>query len=143
MKRLPVIDTNVIVSGILSKNSAPYIVLKSMLQAKFSYLLSLELINEYKRVLLRGKIQQRHGLTTNEILNILADITENGIIQSLTNISLEVPHKNDNHLWQLLFSQPNTILVTGDQLLLKRPPEFATVMLPKDFLFTASLLSML
>lgn len=134
MKPLAVIDTNIIVSGLLSQKSAPYKILSSMFQAKFSYLLSKELLDEYKRVLLRKNVQKNHGLEEQEIVELLINITENGIIKELEEIQEQAPHKNDNHLWQLLYTHQPSILVTGDLLLIKKPPSFAKVMLPGDFI---------
>src|SRR5262245_2385861 len=59
-----IIDTNVVVSGLLAGHSAspPAVILDGMLRARFTYLLSLEVLAEYREVLLRPRIQRRHGL---------------------------------------------------------------------------------
>lgn len=136
MKRpLAVIDTNVIISALISGDSQALVcrIFDGMLTAEFVYLLSPALLDEYRAVLLRPKIQKLHGLTADEIDRILGDIVMNAIWREPT-AAFIAPDPGDNHLWELLAAQKGSILVTGDRLLLDNPPDFASVVSPRSFL---------
>jgi len=66
--RFAVIDSNVVVSGLLSGGgfSPTGRILDRMLTGAFPFLLSEELLAEYREVLLRPTIARRHGLTEAE-----------------------------------------------------------------------------
>lgn len=70
-ERLLVIDTNVVVAALLSRDgdSAPRRLLAGMLTGGFSFVLSPDLLAEYRRVLLRPAIRERHELTTSQVDN--------------------------------------------------------------------------
>lgn len=72
-----VVDTNVVVIAFLSgqANSPPSRILDGMLCGEFVFWLSLDLLQEYRTVLLRPKIKKLHGLTEQEIDQILTIIT--------------------------------------------------------------------
>ncbi len=55
-----VIDTNVVVSDLLTGEPVPptAVLLDGMLRGRFTYLLSLELLAEYREVLLRPRIRR-------------------------------------------------------------------------------------
>ena len=116
-----VVDTNVVVSGLLtSDREAPTArVLNGMLSRDFNFLLSIELLSEYRAVLLRPKIGRRHGLTEEEVEIILTEIAQYAIIREPEAALEQAPDLNDQHLWALLASQKGSRLVTGDQTLLE------------------------
>ena len=64
-----VIDTNVVVSGLIGgeHQSPTTAILDAMLGGSFTFLLSLDLLAEYREVLLRPAIRRRHGLTDAEV----------------------------------------------------------------------------
>ena len=132
---LVVVDTNVVVSGLLSSQpqSPPCLVLDGMLEGRFPFLLSLELLSEYRRVLLRPRIRERHGLNEDEIDAILTQIVANGILREARPVPNRTPDEGDDHLWALLALQPGTVLVTGDQALIDNPPDSAAVLSPRGF----------
>lgn len=118
-----IIDTNVVVSGLLtSEPDAPTArILDRMLQGRFVFLLSVDLLAEYRAVLLRPKIRRRHRLTEAEIDSLLTEITANGRVRDRASEHLD-NEDGDEHLRGLLNAEPDSILVTGDQALLKRVP---------------------
>jgi hypothetical protein len=73
LKPLCVVDTNVVVSGLLSRadGAPPQRVLKAMLAAELGFALSVELLAEYRGVLLRPAIMALHGLEEAEADEIL------------------------------------------------------------------------
>ena len=77
--QLWIIDTNIVVSGLLSKDqkSPTAQVLNDMLSAQMIFVLSPALLAEYRAVLLRPALTQRHGLSEPEIDQILIELTAN------------------------------------------------------------------
>ncbi len=131
-----VVDTNVVVSGILTSGiDAPTSrILDSMLSGSLRFALSIELLAEYRSVLLRKKIRSRHGLDEAQIDTILTAIAENAVICEPANPPSFPPDHGDLHLWALLAASPGAILVTGDQDLVDNPPDWASVITPRTFL---------
>lgn len=135
---LCVIDTNIIVSGLIGKdsNSPPARVLDAMLNGEITYLMSRELIEEYLTVLRRPRIVQLHGLTEEEFDRLLTELVANGVWREPAvepDSTSEAPDAGDNHLWALLALHPGALLVTGDRLLLEQPPGSASVITPRQF----------
>ena len=104
-----------------------------MLAGQFPFLLSPDLLKEYRQVLLRPRIQRLHGLTTPEVDTVLAQITANGLWRESADVP-PAPDPGDTHLWALLAAHKGAILVTGDHKLLANPPDFASVLAPRSFL---------
>ncbi len=138
---LCVIDTNVIVSGLIGEdsNSPPARILDAMLDGEVPYLMSSELLDEYLAVLRRPRLVRLHGRTQEELDRLLADLVANAVWRepagelAFTGVA---PDAGDNHLWTLLASHPGALLVTGDRLLLDEPPSDASVMSPRQFVET-------
>ncbi len=136
MARPPaVIDTNVVVSGLLTGDTAAPTcrILNAMLAGTFFYLLSEDLLAEYRRVLLRPRIQALHGLSEAEVDTILLDIAANGGLRIPFPAPEPPPDPGDQHVWDLLAAESGAVLVTGDRGLLERPPAFARPLAPAAF----------
>ncbi len=131
-----VIDTNVVVSGLLTGEpvSPTAVVLDGMLRGRFTYLLSLELLAEYREVLLRPRIRRRHGLAAPDVESLLTELALNGSVHDPPRVTGPVPDFGDRHLWALLQSDPAAVLVTGDDALLHHTPEPGRVLSPRRFL---------
>ena len=132
--RLAIVDTNVVVAGLLSQeNSSPTArILHGMMCGAFLYLLSPDLLSEYRSVCLRPKISARHGLSEEEVDVVLAEITVNALWRDPVNQSM-APDPGDNHLWTLLEAESAAVLITGDALLLDNAPPDRTVLSPREF----------
>ena len=134
-----IVDTNVVVSGVLtSRPTAPTRrIVDGMLRGRFSYLLSQDLLAEYRQVLLRPKIVERHRLSQNQIDILLTEIVANAVMRSPAEPAESAPDPGDDHLWALIGctpdDAPDATLVTGDQKLISNPPERGKVISPNDF----------
>lgn len=134
-----VIDTNVVVSGVLVKDptSPPARIVTGMVRGRFPFLLSQDLLAEYRKVLLRPKIAERHGLSEEEIDALLTDIVASAAMRSPGNPAESAPDPDDDHVWALLTASLDTegkaLLVTGDRLLVDNPPPGRSVVYPVDF----------
>ncbi len=129
-----VIDTNVVVAGLLtgSPESPTARILDGMCSGAFPFLLSTELLAEYRKVLLRGKIRSLHGLSEQDVDLLLTVIAANAIVRE-PEARTGAPDAKDDHLWSLLQSEAKTVLVTGDHALAKGPPLKSAVLSPREF----------
>lgn len=131
-----VIDTNVIVSGLIGREreSPTTVILDAMLGGRFTYLLSLDLLAEYREVLLRPAIRRRHGLTDAEVEVFMTELALNGTLHDPGPATKTLPDADDSHLWALLENAAASVLVTGDDALRRRAPEPTRVLSPRRFL---------
>lgn len=118
-----VIDTNVLVSGLLASNpESPVVrIVDGMLGAAFPFVLSEDLLGEYHTVLVRPRIRKLHGLSDHEIDTILIDIAWHATVLK-PDAAIYVPaapDPGDQFLWNLLATRDDLVLVTGDKLLLQ------------------------
>src|SRR6266540_1521362 len=89
-------------------------ILDGMLAGRFRFLLSVELLAEYRDVLLRPKIQRRHRLAQEEVDVLLAEIAANGVALDMESPAGRSGRKGDDHLKRMLSAEPSALLVTGD-----------------------------
>ena len=128
-----IVDTNIVVSGMIgSSSSPPARILRAMLGGDIPYLMSVELLDEYSSVLRRPNLARLHGRTNEEIDRLLVDLVANAMWRNPV-VSDDAPDAGDDHLWALLASHPQGLLVTGDRLLVESPPDGASVISPRRF----------
>jgi uncharacterized protein len=129
-----VIDTNVVVAGLITEDadSPTARILDGMRRGAFPFLLSDRLLAEYRSVLLRAKIRKLHGLAATEVDKVLTEIATHAIVRE-PEARTGAPDVNDNHLWSLLLDQPGIVLVTGDLALGRKPPPASDVLSPRAF----------
>ena len=134
MKRPAVIDTNVVVSGILTgrPESPTARILDGMLTGRFRFLISVALLAEYREVLRRQKITRRHRLSGAEVDVILTDIAAAGVVVEVENVPIS-RHHEDAHLLQILAREPAAVLVTGDKELFHDRVQGGRVLSPRQF----------
>jgi putative PIN family toxin of toxin-antitoxin system len=128
-----IVDTNVLIAGLISSQAeSPTVkIVDAMLGGRLIYLLSPELLQEYRAVLLRPKLTGLHGLNAQQVDCLLTEITANAIWRETPDVSNEsVPDPGDSHLWDLLETEPTAVLVTGDRLLIENPPPNRSVASP-------------
>ena len=123
-----VIDTNVLVSALITKNpeAATAKVVRLLLEQEFVPLYDADIIAEYEDVLHRSKFP---------ILKETADalisfIIENGIESSRVDFEESMPDEDDRVFYEVSLSQEDSFLVTGN---LKHYPTSTRVITPTDF----------
>ncbi len=131
-----IVDTNVLVAGLISGQAgSPTVkIVDAMLDGKLLFLLSPELLEEYRAVLLRPKLLRLHGLDEEQIDHLLTEITANAIWHDLVaDFAEPAPDPGDDHLWRLLATEPSAALITGDRLLCENPPQQSSVLSPASW----------
>jgi predicted nucleic acid-binding protein len=126
--RILIVDTNIVVAGLLTSDQAspPARILDAMLEGKLLYLLSAGLLEGYSAVLRRPRIAGRHGLADSDIDSLLTELVANAIWREAGATSPALD-SGDDHLRDLLAAESGSVLVTGDELLLNKPPKWAAV----------------
>ena len=135
MAELFIVDTNVLIAGLISskKDSPVTLIVDAMLNGTIIYSLSPELLQEYREVLLRPKLRKLHRLSEKEIDQFLTEIIANAVFCEPPKGKEEAPDTGDNHLWDLLQYSQKTVLITGDKLLLDKPLKDALIILPATY----------
>ncbi|MFZ5861323.1 MAG: PIN domain-containing protein [Nitrospirota bacterium] len=134
--RFAVVDTNVVVSGLLTRDAHGPTgrILDGMLRGAFPFLLSADLLAEYRTVLLRPKVRSAHGLSPPQIDELLAAIAGNATLREPDPLPAPTAYHGDEHLWRLTALYPGTTLITGDLALFDTAPQGTTVLSPRRFL---------
>jgi putative PIN family toxin of toxin-antitoxin system len=131
-RALYIVDTNVVVAGLLSADSASPVarVLDEMLAASFRYAVSQALLGEYRTVLLRPALRKLHGLSVDEVEQVLVDLAQRAVVLQAVEPRAparsqaawpRAPDPGDQFLWNLLASRRDLVLITGDKRLLADP----------------------
>lgn len=139
MSRFFIIDTNVVVAGLLaSRPDSPVArILDGMLSAAFACVLSEPLLAEYRAVLLRPHLCQLHGLSETQIDTVLTELVQHAVVLTPpAQQAFVAPDPGDQFLWNLLAMRTDLVLVSGDKRLLNTPDMAHRVLLPSAFVST-------
>jgi len=120
-----------------------------MLTGAFPFLLSEELLAEYREVLLRPTIARRHGLTEAEVDKVLEGVVLNAAFRESVaeppqterasadeddvDDHRQVTPPGNEHIVALLSAVPEAVLVTGDRRLAQAVAPWCTVATPAEF----------
>ena len=131
MKYLVVIDTNVIVSALLSKHkdAATVQVLDALYDRKIIPIYNDEILEEYTQVLHRQKFRFSSDL----INTVLSSINRHGIFVSQTITEEKLPDPKDLVFYEVCITKrgENSMLVTGNR---KHFPVKPFIVTPKELL---------
>ena len=124
-----VIDTNVLVSALITKNpeAATAKVVRLLLEQEFVPLYDADIIAEYEDVLHRSKFP----ILKETAETLISFIIENGIESSRVNFAESMPDEDDRVFYEVSLSQEDSFLVTGN---LKHYPSSPRVITPAQFL---------
>ena len=143
-----VVDTNVVVSGVLAgaEESPNRRILDAMVDGRMRFLLSEVLLAEYREVLLRPAIAQRHGLIDADVDALLEELVLNAALRETptaevdalvvemgpSGVGADPPAPGDEHIVALLSIVPGAILVTGDRRLREAVTPWRQVLTPAE-----------
>ncbi|MCK5687400.1 putative toxin-antitoxin system toxin component, PIN family [bacterium] len=114
-----VIDTNVVISGILSSKGAPSKIIEAWLQLLFTGLLSETLIAEIIDVLSRPKIKKIAGKKAVHFDAIIRALIERSEIVYPDKALDICDDPKDNMLFELAEKGKSNFIVTGDKIVLQ------------------------
>ncbi|MBL7543207.1 MAG: putative toxin-antitoxin system toxin component, PIN family [Bdellovibrionaceae bacterium] len=110
-----VVDTNIIVSGLITKGTPPAKVLDAVHTKKITLLISDEVLTEYLRVLEYPHIRKYKKITDEAIGHLTAlFINETERVEVLTEIT-KSPDPDDNKFLSLAVDGQADYLITGDK----------------------------
>ena len=135
MTLVALVDTNVVVSGVLAgQGDSPNArILDTMIAGTLYFILSDELLAEYRAVLLRTAIVARHGLADTEVHTVLEGIVFNAGWREPGPAAPDSPTvPADAHVVALLEAEPAAILVTGDRRLREAVSPWRSVLPPAE-----------
>ncbi|RLD04132.1 MAG: putative toxin-antitoxin system toxin component, PIN family [Chloroflexota bacterium] len=130
-----VIDTSVLVSGLIRPQGAPGDVLRSLRDGKFAALYSNETIMEIVDVLGRNKFRQKYHIEPDDISALINLIRLRGeaIVPEVTIIDCRDP--KDNKFLEVALTGGADYLVSGDSdLLSMNPYQSIPILNPAEFL---------
>jgi putative PIN family toxin of toxin-antitoxin system len=115
-----VIDTNVFVSGLISRRASPFLVLEALRAARFTLLLSDEQRTELADVLPRPTLVESFGVSFDEIVRLLRLIDKNAVRVVLRGelLPIVVRDGKDEPILETALVGSADYLVTGDNDLL-------------------------
>ena len=129
-KVFAVIDTNVIVSALISKNpeSSPLLVLAHVYSGTITPVFNADILQEYREVLSRKKFHL-HPLDIEDALQVIQDY---GLNVERTEVKDEVfPDPNDIVFYEVKMSKEDAYLVTGN---IKHFPIRPYIVTPREML---------
>jgi putative PIN family toxin of toxin-antitoxin system len=134
-RRVAVVDTNVVVAGLVTSEAASPVakVLDGMLGASFTFAVSAALLAEYRDVLMRPKIRKAHGLSPTEVEAVLVELARQAIVLTPPT-ARQAPDPGDQFLWDLLAARADLVLVTGDATLQRDAFMRGRVVSPRAFI---------
>lgn len=110
-----VVDTNIIVSGLITTGTPPARILDAIRDKKISLLISDEVVSEYLRVLEYPHIRKYKKITDEAIGHLTAlFINEAERVEVLTEIT-ESPDPDDNKFLSLAVEGQADFIITGDK----------------------------
>lgn len=129
MKHLVIIDTNVLVSALLSsRNDSPVkIILNKILNGELIPIYSKEIFEEYRVVLERPKFNFKL-----EDVNIILQVIKVCGIQITPNpVNIQLNDIKDLPFYEVVMTEKDSFLITGN---LKHFPRISRIMSPHEFL---------
>ena len=110
-----VLDTNVLVSGLMLPEGTPGRIIAAWVEARFEVALSLDQLAEIGRVLEYPKIRRKLGWDDRQIELFIKQVYIRAEVVELGSISVEVPRDPDDApILATLAASKADVLVTGD-----------------------------
>lgn len=108
-----VIDTNVVLSALISSRGYSFLLLEKIFSGGVDYLINEKLLYEYHAVLMRHSNLQRIPLSVSEIEKVLAVLVQNGHHQeTFYRWRPNLKDESDNFIFELAIAGQATSIVT-------------------------------
>jgi len=110
-----VIDTNVIVSGLISANSPPGQILRAWRRNAFELVTSSSLLSELERVLPRAKIASRLRWSSGRLASFMEELRQNTkVVNPLHELEAVAADADDNRVLEAAIEGKVDFIVSGD-----------------------------
>ena len=126
-----VLDTNVLVSALISRHGAPGKILEVWEKGRFDLVVSRPILDELGRVLHYPKIQKKYNLPSKHLERFLRLISSQTlIVNPATEITIIQADPSDNRYLECAKEGEAAYIVTGDRHLLELGEFEGTIILP-------------
>jgi uncharacterized protein len=126
-----VLDTNVVVSGILRPYSKPAALLRLVSAGKIQIAYDFRILSEYRDVLQRSKF----GFSKEDIDAFLTQIETEGFLVSAMPLDLQLPDPDDQAFLEVALSARASALITGNKRHFNRKEyQGVEILSPAEFL---------
>jgi len=132
-----VIDTNVIVSSLISKKGAPAKLLDAWIGQQFDVVMSDGILDEVERVLLEPYLKEKFNITEDRVAKLIQTFREDAILVSGdSDVHGEVPSDPSDEIFLAAALEGGAdVVVSGDQdLLTIRTWRGIAILTPRQFL---------
>ena len=131
-----VLDTNIIVSGLISPSGSPHQLLSAFRKREFSLVVSRAIIAEVEQVLQRPYFRDQRGITAKDIVRIKRLLLKRGLVVRPQTCGALVPDDpGDDPILACALEGQAEFLVTGDHHLLKlQRVQDTRIVTPREFL---------
>lgn len=128
-----VLDTNVVVSGVLNPHSKAATILRLVAEGKIRLAYDLRILSEYREVLYRSRL----GLDRGNVDIFLVQIEEEGLLISGMPLKYSLPDPDDEPFLEVAIAAKVAALVTGNKRHFpQKEYEGVRIISPADFLKT-------
>ena len=115
-----VLDTNVLVSALLTAGGPPDAIVRAAYNGDFQLVASSPLVAELRSVLIRPRIKERLGWSDQEIAAFITHFSEQAVIvQPQTRVAVVVSDPADNKVLEAAIDGKADYVVSGDRHLLE------------------------
>jgi uncharacterized protein len=115
-----VIDTNVIVSGILSRKGAPAELLNAWRERRFLLLSSSDIVNEVRTVMQYPRIRHKYHLGDDEIVQTMTLLEHDALlVAGYSNVAGSIPDDPQEMFLACALDGQADVIVSGDHHLLE------------------------
>jgi uncharacterized protein len=131
-----VLDTNIIVSRFLSAAGFPALILALWEKGLFDLVVTEPILAEYERVLAYERVQARHHMSADEIIQVIADFRTFAIlVETRETLDVIADDPSDNRFLEAAVAGGCEYVVSGDPHLL-RVGEYRgiTILTPSAFI---------
>ena len=114
-----VLDTNILVSGIILDKGLPHRIVKAWEEGRFLLVSSRALIDELRRVLEYPRIKRKYGLKSTQTHRVVLNVYRYSVfVENLPLVNVVVADPADNHVLAAAWGGNADVIVSGDEDLL-------------------------
>ena len=130
-----IVDANVVVSAQLVQhpNAHPYRIWEALFDTGIQNYVSAHVLAECIDVLQRRDVVRRHRLTRGQVEELVQRFALASLEISSPRSLAVAPDPGDQHLWDMLASNPEMLLITGDPVLLESDHFPGRILSPRQF----------